>query len=110
MADTLRVTPHGEFYRAIDKDEVERFFAAPDANTRELARAADANGDPVTVKGFAVYDTTVATEYAIALYPTNEQAKAHKPAEPAELPTGIFEDTSAAKKASKPKAKGKRTR
>ncbi len=75
MENSLIVTEHGEFYRAI-KDDESRYFAP---SKREQAFGFDAGGNPVLITGFAVYDTTVSTSYAVALYATFAEAKAHQP-------------------------------
>ena len=80
--DTIKVTDFAEFWKGTVNGET-RYYATRDAGM---------GFDPAAtkVKGFAVYDTTVAGSYAIELYSTKEQAQAHKPAVPQEAPTSAL--------------------
>lgn len=82
------VTNHGEFFRAIAGDETRYFAKTKKAEAVEF----DANHDPVTVLGFAVYDATVSTSYAVGLYATIPEAEAHTPVAAPEAPATVFND------------------
>lgn len=88
MPDTKStiVTNHGEFYKAVNGEEI-RYYAK---SKKAAAIDFDQKGDPVIVMGFAVYDSTVSTIFAVALYATAADAEAHK-AIPAPLaPASVF--------------------
>lgn len=81
------ITGLAMFYRCNGADGY-RYYPAPQSRTAAI----DYNGRsiPPTVNGFGVYDTTVSTEYAVAIYPSAEEAEQHS-AEPApEAPKSIF--------------------
>lgn len=100
MPETLKTTEHAQFYRATFADGTEAFFPQADSNSRAAARDADEKSDPPIVAGFAVYDTTISTVYAVALYPTKTQAQSHIAATPPLAPEAVFDDTSEAPTAS----------
>lgn len=89
---TILVTGLESFYRATSKDGETRYFAIGSIGTKLAASEFDKNDDTVTVKGFAVYDTTVSTEYAVALYPTQKEADDHKAKAAPKTPTTAIED------------------
>lgn len=82
--DTIKVTDFAEFWKATVAGET-RYYA-----TREPAMDCDPQASKV--KGFAVYDTTVATSYAVELYPTKTQAQDHQPAKAMEPPLSAVDD------------------
>jgi len=84
------VTDHSEFYRVLKGDEI-RYYPANATNAKADACAFDENGDFDIVRGFAVYDTTVSTSFAVALYATKAEAEAYEPAPVPAKPTGIFQ-------------------
>lgn len=87
---SLMVTPFAEFYRC-DGDQGMRYY--PKTGDKR-ATAIDYSGGtmPPTVKGFAVYDTTVSADYAVALYGTETDAKAHKAVDVPHAPSTIFDN------------------
>lgn len=97
----ILVTEHSEFLRA-SKGSEHRYYPPTAQNARAEAMAFDDHGDFAPVMGFGVYDTTVSTSYAVALYATKAEADSHKPTLP-EKPTGLFP-------APQPSKKGKRKR
>lgn len=86
---SLLVTTHTEFLRA-KKDGKIRFYPANAQNARADAIAYDDNSDFTPVFGFGVYDSTVSTSYAVALYATLAEAEAHKPTPPPAPASGLF--------------------
>jgi hypothetical protein len=80
------VTNHGEFYRSTKGDET-RFYAV---RNRETAIQFADGGDATIVMGFAVYDTTISSTYAVALYATLAEAEAHQPTPAPTAPEGVF--------------------
>lgn len=92
MSATLMVTDHAEFYRVNPGEGETVYYPANGPTSRDAARKADAGGDPPIVGGFAVYDTAVSTEYAVALHATKAEAEAHTPAAPIEAPADVFSD------------------
>ena len=87
---SLMVTELADFYRC-NGDEGMRYY--PATQSRKAA-AIDYNGGtfPPTVKGFAVYDTTVSMDYAVALYGSAEEAEQHEAAPVPAVPDTIFDD------------------
>lgn len=82
--DTIRVTDFAEFWKA-QADGETRYYA-----TRDVAMAFDPKA--TKVKGFAVYDTTVATSYAVEVCPTKKQAQDYVPANVMKAPTSAVDD------------------
>jgi hypothetical protein len=80
------VTNHGEFYRATRKGETRYYTAGTRAEAFEFSEI----DDPVIVMGFAVYDTTISSIYAVALYATVAEAEAHTPTPAPAKPIGVF--------------------
>lgn len=91
MTDTILLTDHSPFYRAVNDGET-RFYPQTKTNgkNRALAQEFDTAGDPPIVMGYAVYDTSISTVYAVALYATSDEAAAHTPATPDTPPTDVF--------------------
>jgi hypothetical protein len=89
MPDNL-VTDIAEFHRATSNGET-RYYPANSVEMRTVARDYDAASDPVIIKGFGVYDTGVSSLYAVEVYPTEKQAKAHKPTKPMKAPTSALD-------------------
>lgn len=83
---SMLVTNHGEFYRAQSGDET-RYFAV---SKKAAAQAFDHLSDPPIVMGFAVYDSTVSTIYAVALYATLAEAEAHEASPAPMAPASVF--------------------
>lgn len=81
------ITKFAQFYRA-NADEETRYYPVT-TQDRIKAREFDERTDPVIIGGFAVYDTGVSTDYAVALYSTQEEAEKHKPAAVEEAPDVI---------------------
>lgn len=96
MSDTIIVTPHSSFYRAKSGDET-RYFPCTNTNGKNKAnaKAFDDGGDPPIVMGFAVFDTAIATAYAVEIYPTAEQAATHTPSTPAPPPADVYDEPTA---------------
>jgi hypothetical protein len=65
----------GDFYRVTIDSE---FHYYPTQTTREKIVALNPKNDPPITTGYGVYDLSVSTEYAVELYQTLEEAKAHK--------------------------------
>lgn len=108
MSNTLVVTNHSEFYAVQpSRSGPKIYYPASGATSRDVARQADVTGDPPQVGGFAVYDTTISTVYAVGLYPTKEEAQKHQPSEAAEKPEAVFDEPPAPENKSvhAPKAK-----
>ena len=86
---SILVTGHAEFYRC-DGDDGTRYY--PKTNDKRVV-AIDYNtiGIPPTVQGFAVYDTTISGDYAVAIYGDISDAHAHVGAPAPEAPIEIFE-------------------
>jgi hypothetical protein len=82
--DTIKITEFANFFKATANGET-RYYA-----TRKEAM----NFDPgaVFVRGYGVYDTTVAGSYAVEVYPTKKQAEAHEPASAMKAPTSAVDD------------------
>lgn len=91
-AKSTVVTEFSQFYRATADGET-RYYPANGVGPRDASRAFDPNA--VLMGGFGVYDTTLATEWAIAVYGDKQAALAHKAAEPAPAPVDAFEDAPA---------------
>lgn len=85
---SIVVSAHGEFLHAVS-DGVSRYYP-PSQKSEAIAAASEKV--VVRTTGFAVFDTTVSTIYAVALYPSAAEAEAHKPASPAPAPKNIYED------------------
>lgn len=83
---SMIVTSHGEFYRATNSAET-RYYAL---SKKDLAREFDAASDLVIVGGFAVYDSTISTIFAVGLYATLAEAEAHEATPAPQAPTGVF--------------------
>ena len=105
---TILVTGFEHFYRATNKDGQTRYFAAGAAGTKLAASTFDKDDDTVSVKGFAVYDTTVSTEYAVALYATQKEADDHKAQSAPKTPTSAIDDAEADALPHDTKPRGKR--
>jgi hypothetical protein len=88
--NSLLVTPFSQFYRAVNGEETRYFPTATDAS-KPAARAFDAKNDLTIIGGFAVYDTTIGTGYAVALYATAEEAAKHKPSDAPKAPEHAVE-------------------
>lgn len=69
-------TGFSHFYKA-ERDNETRYFPANGSANRSEAMAFDGKHDPVRVGGFAVYDTSVSTEYAVALFVEFSEAAAY---------------------------------
>lgn len=82
--DTIKVTDFAEFWKGTNNGET-RYYATRDAGMGYDPEA-------TKVKGYAVYDTTVAVSYAVELYPTKSQAENHKPAVAQKAPTSAIDD------------------
>jgi len=107
MTNSIMTTTFTKFYKATGLDSEIRYYAAT-PEMRVLAREYDKAGDPPQVAGYGVYDTTVSTEYAVAIYDTAENAGAHPPAVPEPTPRNdIFEETKTEARY-RPKSKSKR--
>lgn len=85
MPNSLMVTDLAKFYRAFDGDET-RFY--PESAKKQALDFA--NDFPPVIQGFGVYDTTVATDYAVAVYPSKEEAEMHTAAEAPTAPETAF--------------------
>ena len=105
---TILVTGFESFYRATGKDGDTRYFAVGSIGTKLAASEFDKNDDTVTVKGFAVYDTTVSTEYAVALYATQKEADDHKAQAAPKTPTSAIDEAEADTLPHDTKPRGKR--
>lgn len=99
---TIIVTDHAEFLRAVRGDEI-RYFPSNGVNARVEAAAYDEDRDYDNVRGFGVYDTTISTSYAVALYATKAEAEAHEPAPVPAKPLGIFKSPGINGKGNKPR-------
>jgi hypothetical protein len=86
------VTEFAQFYRAINAQAETRYYPHT-ANSRTVARQFDAQEDPPVVSGYGAYDTSVSTEYAVALYATKEEAEAHEVVSPPKVAESIFDET-----------------
>lgn len=84
------VTEIAEFYRCAG-DEGLRYYPATQSRK---GVAIDYNGGtlPPTVRGFAVYDTTVTMDYAVALYGSTEEAEQHEARPVPSVPDTIFDE------------------
>lgn len=89
MPDTIQITEKSDFYRA-SRDGTARFYPKSGENSREIAMGIDPNAS--IISGFAVYDTEVSTDYAVAIYASRELAENYKPAKAKEVPTSLFSD------------------
>jgi hypothetical protein len=86
---SLLTTELADFYRC-DGSEGVRYY--PATQSRKGVAIDYNNGQlPPTVKGFAVYDTTVSMDYAVALYGSLEEAHAHQAQPTPAVPETIFE-------------------
>lgn len=91
MENTIMITDFAQFYRAVNSEGSARFYP----NTSNLRNAAldwDAAGDPPVVSGFAVYDTSISTEYAVAIYATKLEAEQHEATPPTKGIKDIFDE------------------
>ena len=88
---SLITTEHSTFYK-VQCDGKERFYPR---NLKNAATAEFDDGLSVKVMGFAVFDTTVSTEYAVALYGSKTEAEEHTAVPPAPTPETIFDDYTA---------------
>lgn len=86
MRESKITTPHREFLRATKNGET-RFYAL---TRKDEAVAFDEKRDPVAVSGFAVYDTSISTSYAVGLYATIEAADAHQVIKPDTTEPEVF--------------------
>ncbi len=100
------VTNHGEFYRASNGDETRYYTISKKAAAIEF----DAKGDPVVVMGFAVYDSTVSTIFAVGLYATFSEAEAHETIPAPVAPASVFPAAEPAASPAKPFTKRTRKR
>ena len=82
MENSQLVTGFAEFYRAVSKEGETRFYPVSDAKQRETAREFDKAGDPPKIKGYGVYDTEVSSHYAVAVYGSEDEARAHGTEQP----------------------------
>jgi hypothetical protein len=83
------VTEFSDFYRSMGPEGM-RYYAATGSN--RTAAIEYHNGMPDNVKGFAVYDTTISSDYAVALYADKESAELHTPSEPPHAPEEAVEE------------------
>lgn len=81
----LQISAFAVFWMAVNAGNT-RYYAK-----RSEAREFDDKGDPAPVEGYGVYDTTVASEYAVAVYGDMDLAHEHVPAEAPAKPESVFE-------------------
>ena len=84
------VTAFASFYRAVNGGETRYYPNTP--TSRLLAIDYMGGSLPPVVGGFGVYDTTISSDYAVALYTDVNDANAHAGAPAPNLPTSIFEE------------------
>lgn len=87
---TVIITEHSEFFRAVKAEKIAYYPVT--AEGRAAAVANDDDGDPDRVRGFAVYDTTISTSYAVELHATKADAERYQPAPPPAKRSTIFGD------------------
>lgn len=80
------ITPFTDFYRAT-KDGETRYYPGTGSSNRSAAMEFDAKGAPPRVNGYGVYDTNISTEYAVAIYASQDEAKSHKMSKPKPAPS-----------------------
>jgi hypothetical protein len=85
---SVLVTDFGQFLRARSADDETRYYPA---TSKAAAQEFDFTNDPVRVDGFAVYDTTISTAYAVALHGTVDEARQYVPASAPTPPQTIFD-------------------
>lgn len=78
MSGPKIVTPFAKFYKT-DGAEGVRYFA--ETKREEAHKYATGTALPPLIQGFGVFDTTVSTEYAVAVYGNEADADAHNAVE-----------------------------
>lgn len=91
MADTLRVTEHSRFLVCRAPGET-RYYADTPTN-KVAARDLDERGDPVAIQGFGVYDTSISTTYAVAVYGSKAEALTHMASDAPEPAESVFDES-----------------
>ena len=84
------ITDFAEFYLC-DGDSGVRYYPKT-SDKRGAAIDYSAGGMPPTVKGYAVYDTTISADYAVALYASEAEAADHQAVDAPKAPDTIFDE------------------
>lgn len=92
MSGPTIVTPFAKFYKTLGAEGVRYFAETKREKANEYATGASL---PPLIQGFGVFDTTVSTEYAVAVYGSEAEAKAHDAVEAPAPATAMSEEAPA---------------